>query len=190
MKERPILMSAAMVRASLAGHKTQTRRAMKAHLLRAGASNFIFNGGPKNAAQIRDLCPYGRQGDRLWVRESFAVGSITHAWGHFIYRATFNAALKPTCEGYSKWQPSIHMPRIASRLVLEITGIRFEQLQETSAGDAMEEGYPDELLRSYPPHERGREAKKWYADLWDSINGKGAWEKNPWVWVIEFKKVN
>lgn len=82
-----------------------------------------------------------------------------------------------------KWKPSIHMPRKASRIMLEVTRVRVERLQEISRGDAMAEGCPFQNMA------KGADPRKWYADLWKTINGPGSWDLNPWVWVIEFKRV-
>ncbi len=80
-------------------------------------------------------------------------------------------------------RPSIHMPRWASRITLEITGVRLERLQDISRGDAMAEGCP------FPNMAKGDDPRKWYADLWEQINGPGSWNANPIVWVVEFKRV-
>ncbi|MGE5866558.1 MAG: hypothetical protein ACM32J_15885, partial [Rhizobacter sp.] len=83
-----------------------------------------------------------------------------------------------------RWKPSIHMPRAASRITLEGTGVRVERLQDISRGDAMAEGCPSPNMRD------GDDPRKWYADLWDSINGASScWDANPWVWVVEFKRI-
>jgi hypothetical protein len=90
-------------------------------------------------------------------------------------------------EDFKAWgfkrRPSIHMPRIASRITLEITGVRVERLQDISRGDAMAEGCP------FPNMAKGDDPRQWYTALWDQINGAGSWKTNPWVWVVEFKKV-
>ena len=177
MKERPILFSAPMVRALLAGMKTQTRRAFKTK-----------NGGVWPNAndlpgirQILRSCPYGQPGDRLWVRETFArIDGQTRPWIETDYKATYTHGdrLGDTLGIKKRWTPSIHMPRHASRITLEVTGVRVERLQDISEADAIAEGvYTDPACPAYDA----------YAQLWDEINGLGSWEANPWVWVVEFK---
>lgn len=125
MKARPILFSAPMVRALLDGRKTQTRRAVKVNS--ALAADFMAD---KNAS---DACPYGQPGDLLWVRETFArVSDVDGSNPRFAYRA----------DGHTPfgWKPSIHMPRAASRLTLEITDVRVERLHDISEADAKAEG--------------------------------------------------
>lgn len=182
-REKPILMSTEMVQAYFAGLKTQTRRIIKPQPHMEG-NDFIYRGSPKYFAQMRDeFCPYGRPNDKLWVRETFCdVTSLDSDVSEFKYKAD------PQTENW-RWKPGIHMPRKACRIVFPILNIIVERVQEISPGDAMEEGMPDKLLRSYPPHERSGAAKKWYAELWDKINGKTfPWASNPWVWAIEFPR--
>ena len=175
MKERPILFSGPMVRAILDGRKTQTRRVVKPQpdwirprVSDDGIAHGYCGSGPTDGIK----CPYGTVGDRLWVRESWAksgeVGDATE------YRAD-----NPDPIG-AKWRPSIHMPRWASRIDLEITGIRVERLQEISERDAMAEGC-EYLTNSV--------ARSNFVKLWISINGQDSWSANPWVWVIEFKRI-
>lgn len=176
--ERPILFSGEMIRAILEGRKTQTRRVIKPQP--------EFDGGfPIWWPQ----CPYGKKGDRLWVREAFSV--CDHPQGPVCsYKADH-----PQDE-YLKWRPSIHMPRCASRITLEIINIRIEQLQEISDSDALAEGVPvNESAISVPLSgefdEKETIPRALYRDLWDSINAKRGfgWDVNPWVWVIEFKRL-
>jgi hypothetical protein len=140
------------------------------------------------------LCPYGQPGDRLWVREthSFVPDSDEPAGcSQVLYAASGDGP-------YAKWRPSIHMPRWASRILLEITGVRVERLQDISEDDCWAEGIDacDGLLDDMAIYEMARrmnrqfeEAAPTYAALWESINGAGSWGANPWVWVIEFKRV-
>lgn len=188
MKERPILFQTPMVRAILAGTKTQTRRAVKGialDWLAPGMFSPEFVANPENG-----LCPYGVPGDRLWVREAFASYGGTET--HYHYRADTNV---PNPNG--GWKPSIHMPRAASRILLEVTAVRVERLQEISDEDAAAEGCPCYVCgrtmdgRSEDDchcFHRHADAKD-YRDLWDSINGDGSWEANPWVWVVEFRRL-
>lgn len=179
MKERPILFSGDMVRAILYGQKTQTRPVIADKILDRFESvdpDDYGEGMPSYETEdgqlilLSDLCPYGQVGDRLWVRETFTWDDIS---GKFLYKADNHYDLPYQ----SKWKPSIHMPRKASRITLEITDIRIERLQDISEEDAIAEGMNPELPRAK------------FRSLWESINGKGSWNLNPWVWVIEFKQI-
>jgi len=209
IKERPILMSGPMVRALLAGTKTQTRRVVKfppwaiGHehkLLSTGLAEFV-DGSPRR----RMGCPYGVPGDRLWVRESFAYLGCSPRVGAFpwgtngirggdfegeagceCFRLSY-AADNDECPEHTTgaefrggWHPSIHMPRWASRITLEVTGVRVQRIQDISEEDARAEGCPGESEES---------AAEEYAHLWNSINGPGAWDLNPWVWAVSFRRV-
>lgn len=188
MKERPILFSATMIRAILDGSKTQTRRIVKpeirvVHAIYPDASistNRIFEKGDG-----RIHCPYGQPGDRLWVRECFGYSDSEDET--LTYRA--DNPSRPH-ETPARWRPSIHMPRWASRITLEVTGVRVERLQEISEADAKAEGVPCEIIFGT---DRGIDGKAFpireYRDLWESINGLGSWEANPFVWVVEFKRI-
>lgn len=190
MRERPIIFSGEMVRAILEGRKTQTRRVVKPQppLDEWGVSKpwqtdaFEVNG--------RDYrCPYGLPGDRLWVRETFSPDYFD-AQSRHAYRADWTLESGEFVPE-PKWTPSIHMPRWASRITLEVTDVRVERVQDISNSDIYAEGIlppdPDEP-GPYDPDEGARSAFK---DLWWSINAKRGygWEKNPWVWVVEFKRV-
>ena len=193
MKERPILFSAPMVRAILAGTKTQTRRGVKGFLPCRPEFNEerglweIYN-GDSVAATLR--CPYGQPGDRLWVREAFMHEPADYCWeasvsipcrpASTVYRADFHES-QPG-EG---WKPSIHMPRNLSRITLEVTAVRVERLQDISATDAIAEGLSTRLRE----HDAVCHLLDQYRDLWESINGPESWDANPWVWVVEFKRV-
>lgn len=197
MKERPIIFSAPMVRAILDGRKTQTRRTVKPQLV---GGDTIIQGWSTTGFQVgrmrdsenawRDLrCPYGSVGDQLWVRETFALHD--HRDPPIVY---YRADDPTKYESDGAWKPSIHMPRWASRITLEITKISVERLQEISEGDAVAEGAMEwwnglttaQQAKIYNG-KRGPQAA--FQMLWDSINGDSAWEKNPWVWVIEFRRV-
>lgn len=197
MKERPILFSAPMVRTLLAGTKTQTRRAFSPRmekLMRAAAamgevSHFLDEGSmqPNDLDYVRSFCPYGQPGDRLWVRETWAYG--VHAMaakrdedGPFVYAADGTTQGR-LCE---RWTPSIHMPRWACRITLDIKAVRIERLQSISEADAEAEGI--DFLRHIPDADETLTAKQLYECLWDSINGAGSWAANPWVWVVEFER--
>ncbi|MEQ6437176.1 hypothetical protein V8Z74_19415 [Comamonas sp. w2-DMI] len=223
MKERPILFSGPMVRALLAGTKTQTRRVAKTEITMGHDSLLAPHRGKKHAAvyllpkQAREaeiLCPYGQPGDRLWVRETFVQGFEYDAVADRLrqyddegnelpmktwYRATDSGIGWSDDDGWETkvpWKPSIHMPRAASRILLEITAVRIERLQTISENDARAEGasYHDGkgIGHSGWRHDYGAvhaDARSAYARLWNDINGSGAWAANPWVWVVEFKRV-
>ena len=196
MKESPILFSAPMVRALLAGTKTQTRRIFKpdrmtwdangrytTYAMRGGELS-TTGSGPFKPSSWLHYCPYGQPGDRLWVRETFArIDGQTRPWIETDYQATYTHGdrLGDTLGIKKRWTPSIHMPRHASRITLEVTGVRVERLQDISEADAIAEGvYTDPACPAYDA----------YAQLWDEINGLGSWEANPWVWVVGFHRIN
>lgn len=216
MKERPILFSGPMVRASLEGRKTQTRRVVKPQpelwqtsegerwvgRLRDGSFHDVENDG---LGKFRETCPYGAPGDRLWVRE-------THVYRHKHDRVYYRAD-HPIYDPYAHngWRPSIFMPRKWSRLTLEVTGVRVERLQDISEEDVRAEGMGSATACSLLPHGHGNgqdlraigcgdiyEAKPNTNDWtprdcwrigWCSINGADSWAANPWVWVVEFKRI-
>jgi hypothetical protein len=202
MKERPILMSAPMVLASLDESKTQTRRIAKGMALAWLDDGFH----PDFVASAENrLCPYGLPGDQLWVREAWGLraygddtdwvkGSCTAQDLEdrvITYRADWGP-MQDSCH----WRPSIHMPRAVSRLSLEITVVRVERLQDISDADCIAEGIQGTRLedvqvwRDYL-HD-GKvflSAKHSYISLWESINGPESWSANPWVWVVSFRKV-
>jgi hypothetical protein len=212
MKERPILFSAPMVRALLGGSKTQTRRVVK--LTDAGhvkEPNSHRRWHPDDPSAIA-ACPYGQPGDRLWVRETFTdlLGSgIEHRPipSGPLQRYVFAADIEPGSYGDEarkefgvKWKPSMFMPRWASRITLEITAVRVERLQDIGEADAIAEGvYDGKACKCAEPLDFVRscgscggrmiDAIGLYQSLWESINGRDSWAVNPWVWVIEFKKV-
>ncbi|WP_082525006.1 hypothetical protein [Pseudorhodoferax sp. Leaf274] len=193
MAERPILFSAPMVRALMASTKTQTRRVCKpaqaaalSHVVEVpdpAERGQVYNGSTfgDEEGEAQFACPYGGRGDRLWVRETFGR-PWHHAQPRFFYRATDDEKVgwHPDFDG---WTPSIHMPRAACRLVLEVTEVRVERLQDISRGDAMAEGCPFQNMA------QGPDPRQWYAELWDQINGAGSWAANPWVWAVSFKAV-
>lgn len=185
--ERPILFSAPMVRALLAGTKTQTRRAVKPTPRRVDGG-VPYHDAPTwahaepGSAVVR--CPYGRRGDRLYVRETWAAPhSMDGHTPRFMPRDTrVHYAATEDRDGLL-WRPSIHMPRWASRITLEVTEVRVERLQAISEADARAEGF--EL--GAPPCTDA--PIRWYRHLWDQINGAGAWDANPWVWAVSFRVI-
>jgi hypothetical protein len=210
MKERPILFSAPMVRAILAGTKTQTRRAVKLpHENRLGVWEPTRFGGPTGGrtafgktipeqggiwhTRTGDhlACPYGQSGDRLWVRETWAAPHSDDArpprfihcdWTQIHYAATEE-------RGGLLWRPSIHMPRWASRITLEITSVRVERLQDITNEDARAEGVLPEYAEQCVSRGHPYTAIPLFLSLWSSVNGTESLAVNPWVWVVEFKRV-
>ncbi|MEW6479746.1 MAG: hypothetical protein AB1455_09875 [Pseudomonadota bacterium] len=187
MKARPMLMSAPMVRAILAGTKTQTRRVVKPQPQRVDGG-VPFGDAPAWAhaepgcAVMR--CPYGKRGDRLWIREAWARTTVFPGSEMVVYREGDNRT-----DYGGPWKPGIHMFRRDSRITLDVTGVRVERLQDISVADAIAEGvniHPDHHSK---PRESIYSPVQAYRDLWESINGPGSWEVNPWVWVVEFKRL-
>lgn len=217
MKETPILFNAPMVRAILAGTKTQTRRVVKGCEFVANTAEGIepywrlldhprkqISGGTPMGAHVAARCPYGQPGDRLWVRETWQHSN--HPIGPYdqdcmvFYRADFMSDVhgpdgEKSPEGrYRSWRPSIHMPRAASRILLEVTDVRVERLQNISEADARAEGAREcdpasgrEVLLA-GPSQRGSFVLH-YRDIWNQINGPGSWDANPWVWAISFSRL-
>lgn len=212
MKERPILFSGAMARAILDGSKTQTRRVVKKDggLLNYGAAQFVKDGlwyptSPSGKAGLVPpiICPYGQPGDRLWVREQYKISEWMPSYATIEYTA--NDHKKTFVRQYlqgritepvsvNNLRPSIFMPRWASRITLEITGVRVERLHDISEKDAISEGvtytgpFPMAVLSGFLPAPDDLAIKE-FKILWESINGAESWYANPWVWVIEFKRV-
>lgn len=216
IKERPILFSAPMVRAILDGRKTQTRRVLNPqptenefepqllHFMR-GLKSFTFDkSNPQRA------CPFGAPGDRLWVRENWHPDPpVNGKWDyygftdgelynfdqlpkkykkpkHVIYQASWNGS--PL-----KWCPSIHMFRWASRITLEVTAVRVERLKDISEEDAKAEGADNNHARIFTAFKSSiaNVYRRNFGLLWNSLNeSRGfGWDANPWVWVVEFKRV-
>ncbi|EAS4951827.1 TPA: hypothetical protein G8K00_001783 [Salmonella enterica] len=202
-----MIFNGEMVRAILDGRKTQTRRVMKvqpsdgfrpthngydldlnAHWYTPGVvdKNGYLQPAKKDVFGVADenegyTCPFGAVGDRIWVRETFCpVPDHEEPAGYsaILYAADGNGP-------YGKWVPSIHMPRWASRILLEITGVRIERLASVSDDDAGKEGYP----ANPEPYGGGMDKWLWFRQLWDSIYPDQSFKHNPWVWVIEFKVV-
>lgn len=205
VKEHGMIFNGEMVRAILDGRKTQTRRVMKvqpsdgfhpthngydldlnAHWYTPGVvdKNGYLQPAKKDVFGVADenegyACPFGAVGDRIWVRETFSpVPDHEEPAGcsAILYAADGNGP-------YGKWVPSIHMPRWASRITLEITGVRVERLNSISDSDASKEGC------CIADMESGDCLSDVFARLWTSIYGDESWKVNPWVWVIEFKVV-
>lgn len=222
MKERPILFTDAMVRAILEGRKTQTRRLVKpqpvgridpvfsygSHGLEVafGPENLRSDGGPKWWRHR-----YGSCGDYLYVRECWARFHIDQDSHELVYRA--DTKIGDCIPTMVRWRPSIHMPRSVSRILLEVTGVRVERVQEITKDDAIAEGVtqrgnlycmdwspvgkplagmetvqgePYLITDEYIANDNPGGA---FATYWDNINGDASWDANPWVWVVEFKRL-
>jgi hypothetical protein len=187
--DRPILFSGPMIRALMAGTKTQTRRVAKCDgnpFPSASGAWVAMNAAKGEITEMR--CPYGEPGDRLWVRETHRkIIGQSGGWIETDYRATYKHGerMGDHIGVKAKWTPSIFMTRAASRITLKITDVRLEGLNDISPEDAVAEGWPgpDEantIRNAYPI--------AWYSHLWDKINGKRApWDSNPWVWVVCFE---
>ena len=262
IRHYPIIFNAAMVRALLADHKTQTRRVItgpRCPDLNVHPNAWTRSGWPwhitkpsrreptgsffhtqevnvtgDNLVMCEAVCPYGRPGDRLWVRETIAIEDPAEYWhndprlnptdrpwkwldddhGHRPliphYRATDpEPNIVPldceTEDDRTRWTPSIHMPRWASRITLEITDIKAERLHDINGLDVLAEGLGPEALRRYVKAtntgrliggEYDAPEVDWdweteWRTLWDSINAKRGfgWDVNPWIWVITFRRL-
>lgn len=209
-RERPIIFSGSMVRAILEGRKTQTRRVVK--------------NVPPGDTPVFDMwfsgraCPYGEPGDRLWARETWADVN-TDSGPAIAYRADgdlrfcsddafpveyerypggkfsmWSADLFAGHPGHA-WRPSIHMPRWAARILLEVVSVRVERLNEINGLDALAEGLIDLGIPESRWHWDASAAEGFFAPwrafraLWESINGEGSWKQNPFVWVVEFRRL-
>jgi hypothetical protein len=231
IKERPILFSAPMVRAILEGRKKVTRRALNERALKninigaqIGECHELPTEGPLHPNSVgyyNDFCPFGQPGDRLWVRETFALlgneDGVCVDWSdqmvkgderaaarifrasctigdYSLWQVPDKAEWKPDTESLQyegSWRPSIHMPRWASRILLEITEVRVERLQGITYEDAVAEGVYRDNSRVWTATDEGGQCHKYpepaFRDLWKTTGGD--WDANPWVWVVEFKRV-
>lgn len=215
MKERPILFSGAMVRAILEGRKTVTRRVVQPQPGDLFRSFGELQDDQKHGYGFHDgerfwRSPYGKPGDRLWVREAFLPDPDADHWSWDNHDCSYyewngcgskiayvpKAMQKPEhCiyrEGWDghelAWRPSIHMPRWASRILLEITDVCVERLQDISEQQALAEGVRS-CEHELDPHGNDYSPYELFSALWVSINGHDSWHANPWVWVVEFKQV-
>lgn len=214
MKETGIIMSSDHPLKCLDGTKTMTRRTWGLDYINKAPDLWIYVGlfegvahfdtkvGCEKAADLvygicKNLqeikCPYGQVGDRLWVRETWFNNSFyPQDKENVLYRADgeFHEQVEDYLEG--RWSPPRFMPRWASRILLEITGVRVERLQEITSWDIEREGLPYEINRKDEAHEieDSEVALDWFQRVWDSLNAKRGygWEANPWVWVISFER--
>lgn len=208
MTERGMIFNGEMVRAILDGRKTQTRRPIKWKQTRfteigerEDGSRWPWSEDAEHACDFWHPCPFGAVGDRIWVRETWqAIHDYCDENGHVderryarsiprhrgnywhpVYEEAWGNESREDRE--FPWRPSIHMPRWASRILLEITDVRVERLKSISDGDAIREGCSTADMKS------GDCVADVFARLWASIYGDESWNSNPWVWVIEFKRV-
>ncbi|MDJ7508734.1 hypothetical protein LD771_12040 [Salmonella enterica] len=205
MSERGMIFNGEMVRAILEGRKTQTRRVLGTYQDAVkfcpewdvnGKQIFIVLGEKDHTGMNPVItaipCPFGQPGDRIWVRETFRVhsratdvatlvyrASVRNSWTEQTHRVPVAVCNKPATP--EKWTPSIHMPRWASRITLEITDVRVERLNSITESDAEAEGVTDTGF--------GDLLVDGFRYLWKSIYGDDSWQANQWVWVIEFKRV-
>lgn len=197
--EKPILFSAPMIRAILDGRKSQTRRVFKGYtppncpgvhscVIEDGYAKFHLDGQLSMHSGEWTKCPY-QVGTKLWVREAFGLDPTTPDKRiKYLYRSS----IELRWEKAIKWKPSIFMPRAASRITLEIVGVRVEKLGDITTDDAEAEGAVRWWNSTPLTIGQGRpllHPKKAFEALWEFANGKGSWAKNPWVWVISFKKL-
>ncbi len=221
MKSRPILFSGHMVRAVLDGSKTQTRRVgkiqsqdfvgLKAEAVRHATLGYQIQAtydaypGRGTARHAICACPFGQPGDQLWVRETWYCDDYRVSRGPYLKPDDLDVVEARECgtlvyaaDGLAPyeteqpaWRPSIHMPRWASRITLEITGVRVERLQDISEADAQAEGCALECMTPIGDDSGSAiHGPGGYIALWESINGPGSWDLNPWVWVVEFRRLS
>ncbi|MFM5440145.1 hypothetical protein ACET9K_11890 [Aeromonas enteropelogenes] len=206
MVERPVIFNGEMVRAILAGRKTQTRRVMKQQppdgwcpVNSRGVADLVartytkgvvdrhgcLQAGPEVYGVADEtwgaVSPFGRIGDRLWVRETIGDCGV-----RLVYRA--DADDGASCQ-VTRWTPSIHMPRSACRLLLEITDVRVERLNDINEHDALAEGMDDGTSPAAIAAGWFEKPRRAFRRLWEKIYGQESWDSNPWVWVVEFKQV-
>jgi len=198
-KEHPILFSGPMVQAIMEERKTQTRRIFKDHPRLASDVNKVdLKQWLKDYPElILNYCPYGKPGDLLWVREAFNYSSkndlseneihIEALGSHIVFRAS--SPTEHPDRGKSKWKPSIHMPKAAARIWLEVEETTVERLQEISRDDCLKEGLDihGAQFKDYVNNTLTYNERISFRSLWQSINGKDSWKKNPWIWVVTFK---
>lgn len=205
VRERPIIFTPENAQKVFEGTKTQTRRILKPQPAGNGDYWDLYNKGPEWAFWLNDNrmseprtwpCPYGQPGDRLWIREHIWVpphisyrmwrdGADT--WPKAMYRAEMDSNdVEFGKEHKWKSKPSIHMPRWACRTVVELTEVRVERVQEITEEDAKAEGCEPHAPSGFD----GRVYRRPFECLWESINGKGSWALNPFVWVLSFRRLN
>lgn len=210
-KERPILFSTPMVEAEQAGRKTMTRRVRGLeyinklpHRWRLSEEYFVDSKGRFCQKFFNDSigshiakCPYGQPGDLLWVRETWYPEKYFNGL-HENFFLKYKADFGPEPVDWN-WKPSIFMPKAVARIWLRVVDVRVERLQEISEGDAIAEGikgpwhndiFNEDRFYDYKKKQYCcRHPRSSFMSLWHSINGKDSWDINPWVWVVEFERV-
>ncbi|CCG99864.1 hypothetical protein FAES_1854 [Fibrella aestuarina BUZ 2] len=218
MKLIPILFSTPMVQANQAGIKSQTRRitgklkvvneqlrhdwTVTPIAVKGGLPCFVFTA--PGMADVVASSPYGKPGDVLWVRETYCP-LVDHHWAKeqpYAYKADQTSADSDDYRqqyikaGYPyQWKPSIHMPYAACRMWLQVKSVRVERLQDISEADARAEGATQGIYRPYGENGCQLEVNEYaryvdgYRFIWHNINGPGSWEKNPFVWVVEYQRI-
>lgn len=204
MKERPIIMTGESVRAILEGMKTQTRRVIKPQPPQWTWNRYKWDDHCIDVGTVQPCyvkCPYGSPGDMLWVRETWRTEELDDGLDGIRYKtddgfkpientaAAADAWIEADYAGLGKWRSPIFMPRWASRITLETVSVRVEKLQDI--------GYMD-IIKECPPYQidfitmRSRSLEDTFRVVWDSINAKRGypWSSNPWVWVIEFRRIS
>lgn len=217
MKETGLMFKAPLVRAILRGQKTQTRRVVKpqpvpgqgmVNAAYCGDRHLWLRDGPCDVSDptYEWRCPFGKLGDRIYVRETFARVPTACGSDELVFAADYQDGSDKAAG--VKYSPAIHMPKALARIWLEITGVRAERLQAISRGDAMAEGCP------FPNMAEGADPRKWFAEVWDSTTDRPtlpknesskrytrvknwldthpdtmSWAANPLVWVIDFKRI-
>lgn len=217
MTERGMIFNGEMVRAILDGRKTQTRRPIKWKQTRfteigerEDGSKWPWSEDAEHACDFWHPCPFGAVGDRIWVRETWSSDFANYYPNDRVWYAADNnrqldievvdgvrGIYSPESDVHVpfRWHPSIHMPRWASRILLEITDVRVERLNAISEEDARAEGIIDGgCLNCGEPEPCGcanpePDATDAFAYLWQSIYGQENWNANPWVWVISFERI-
>ena len=194
-----ILFSTPMVQAIIEGRKTQTRRTKGLEHFNTNPSVFYSTGKrihtlrPNKLTEVEYVinsadgfenkvkCPYGQPGDVLWCKEKW-LNRYPKQDDNDSSMYGYKADLQNPHPSL-KWKASIHMPKAACRLFLQLKAVRVERLQDISRVDCMSEGCP------FPNIAKETDPKAFFSNLWKSINGPNSWKENPWVWVIEFERI-
>lgn len=225
MKERPILFSTPMVQAILKGEKAQTRRTRGLNRMNEAPDNWKLYVGDfytdkkgrlnqkffnKHGHSDHAICPYGQPGDLLYVRETWNKANDFIDDGRFIYKEKFVSMERPAAEAW-RWRPSIHMPKAAARIWLQVEEVKVERLQDISDDSIIAEGVripvngigtnkvvfklgvENSAFSFLPERKEGEKYNQsqllhaFWAELWCEVNGRASWDLNPWVWVVKFK---
>ena len=207
MSLKPILFDTEMVRALLEGRKTVTRRVVKPQPNGNGMEKMPDDSGwPGYWAEVgslRVINPPYKPSDVLYVRETWAELETVYGVPYYAYKADDSDLYHSSGENFSRWYPSIHMPREAARIFLRVTGVRAERLREIATMEAQQEGQPEctgDIMMCGGPDScfdceaSYQNAIRWFSGVWDSTikpadRATCGWDANPWVWVIEFERI-